>query len=76
MNFHYAMSKTIGGKFKIKNSTRKGLQVGLKAYQKAFLRIIIKGAGGSEVDFHFLVVSDRGECQLPGTFYGMKKYCS
>ena len=42
MNFHYAMSKTIGGKFKIKNSTRKGLQVGLKAYQKAFLRIIIK----------------------------------
>ena len=32
----------------------------------------IKGAGGSEIDFHFLVVSDRGECQLSGTFYGMK----
>ena len=44
MNFHFAMPKTIGGKFKIKNYTRKGLQVGLKAYQKAFLRIIIKNS--------------------------------
>ena len=32
-------------------------------------------AGGSEVDFHFFVVS-RGEWQLPETFFGMKKYCS
>ena len=31
-----------------------------------------KRAGGSKVDFHFLVVSDREECQLLGTFYGMK----
>ena len=29
---------------------------------------IIKGAGGSEVDFHFFVVSDRKECQLSETF--------
>ena len=28
------------------------------------------------VDFHFIVVSYRGEWQLPGTFFGMKKYCS
>ena len=28
-----------------------------------------KGAGGSEVDFHFLNVSDRGGCQLPGTSF-------
>ena len=35
-----------------------------------------KGDGGSEVDFHFFIVSDRGECQLTGTFFGMKKYCS
>ena len=38
--------------------------------------MVIKGAGGSEVDFQFLIVSDIGECQLPGTFYGMKKYIS
>ena len=37
---------------------------------------MIKGAGGSEVDFHFLIVSNRGECQLPGTFFEMKKFCS
>ena len=36
----------------------------------------LKGAGGSEVDFHFFVVSDRGECQLSGTFFRMEKYCS
>ena len=35
-----------------------------------------KGAGGSEVDFHFFVVSDRGKCQLSETFFEMKKYCS
>ena len=28
------------------------------------------------VDFHFFIVSDRGICQLPGTLFGMKKYCS
>ena len=33
----------------------------------------IKGAGGSEVDFHFFVVSDRRECQLSETFFRMKK---
>ena len=43
-------------------------------YKSSVYLIYIKGAGG--VDFHFLVVSDRGECKLPGTFYGMKKYCS
>ena len=31
--------------------------------------------GGSEVDFYFLIASDRGECQLPRTFFGMEKYC-
>ena len=34
------------------------------------------GGGGSEVDFHFSIVSNKGECQLPGTFFGMKKHCS
>ena len=39
--------------------------------------LVLGGRGvGSEIDFHFLVVSDRGGCQLTGTFYGMKKYCS
>ena len=33
--------------------------------------IQIKG-GGSEVDFPFLIVSDRGACQLSGNFYGLK----
>ena len=28
---------------------------------------------GSEVDFHFYVVPDRGECQLSGTFFRIKK---
>ena len=36
----------------------------------------LRGPGGSEVDFQFLIVSDRGEYQLPGTFHGMKKYVS
>ena len=40
------------------------------------LRGPAQGAGGSEVNFHFLVIYDRRECQLPGTLYGMKKYCS
>ena len=41
-----------------------------------FLFVVwLKGAGGpgSEVDFHFFVDSDRGECQLSETFFGMKK---
>ena len=36
----------------------------------------VKGAGGSEVDFHVFIVSDREECQLPWTFFGMKIYWS
>ena len=32
----------------------------------------LRGQGGSEVDFHFLIVSDIGACQLPGTFFRMK----
>ena len=38
----------------------------------------LKGAGGGEykVDFHFFVVSYRGECQLPGTRSGIKNYFS
>ena len=37
------------------------------------MKHIIKGAGqGSEVDFHFFVVSDRGECQLSETFFELK----
>ena len=36
----------------------------------------LRGQGGSEVDFHFLIVSNRGACQLPGTFFRMKKSCS
>ena len=34
----------------------------------------LRGGGGpnSEVDFHFLIVSDRGACQLTGNFYGLK----
>ena len=31
------------------------------------------GKGGSEVDFHFFL--NRGEWQLPLTFFGMKKHC-
>ena len=31
---------------------------------------------GSEVSFNFFIVSNRVERQLPGTFYGMKKYAS
>ena len=31
---------------------------------------------GSEVNFLFFIVSDEGECQLSGTFFGMKKYYS
>ena len=27
-------------------------------------------------DFNFFIVSDRGEWQLPGTFFGIEKYCS
>ena len=38
--------------------------------------VSLRGQGGSEVDFHFFVLSDIGEWQLPGTFFGMKKYCS
>ena len=40
----------------------------------------IKGAGGvddpGKVEIEFTVVPDRGECQLPDTFYQIKKYCS
>ena len=32
------------------------------------------GGEGYEVDFPFFVVSYREEWQLPGTFFGMKKY--
>ena len=28
------------------------------------------------VKIEFAIVVDKGEPQLPGTFYGMKKYCS
>ena len=42
--------------------------------------LIIKGAGGvddpGKVEIEFTVVPDRGECQLPDTFYQIKKYCS
>ena len=35
--------------------------------------LLIKGAGrGSKVDFHFFVVSDRGEFQPSEKFFGMK----
>ena len=33
---------------------------------------MLRGQGGSEVDFHFFVVSDRGECQLSGFFSELK----
>ena len=36
----------------------------------------VQGAGGSKVDFHYFIGSYRGECQLPGTFFEMEKYCS
>ena len=37
----------------------------------------LRGPGrGYEVNFHFLIVSDREECQLPGICLGMTKYCS
>ena len=40
-----------------------------------FLRgYLIKGA--REVDFHIYIFSYRGDCQLPGTFFKMEKYCS
>ena len=35
--------------------------------------IVLRGQGGTKVDFHFLIDSDRGTCQLPVTFYRMKK---
>ena len=48
-------------------------------YQNSMLIFVIdlkllalKGAGGSEVDFHFFVVSYRGEWQLPRIFFRMK----
>ena len=37
---------------------------------------IKEAEGGSVVDYHFFIVSDKGECQLPGNFYGMKTYSS
>ena len=48
----------------------------LRNYERKNLPLKGAGGGGSEVDFRILVVSDRGECQLPGTFYGMKNFCS
>ena len=39
---------------------------------KIYIKSILRGHGGFKVDFHFFVVSDRGECQLSGTFFGMK----
>ena len=29
------------------------------------------GGRGSKAVFNFLIVSDRGECQLPGNFFGL-----
>ena len=40
------------------------------------LFVRVKGVWGSVVDFHSFVVSYRGEWQLLGTFFGMKRYCS
>ena len=43
---------------------------------------LLRGPGGGGVDdpgkveIEFTVVPDRGECQLPDTFYQIKKYCS
>ena len=42
--------------------------------QMCYILAAIKGAGGSqgsEVDFEFFIDSDRGECKLPGTFFGL-----
>ena len=45
-------------------------------------RLDVKGAGRGGVDdprkvkIEFSVVPGRGECQLPGAFYQIKKYCS
>ena len=40
----------------------------------------LRGPGGvddpGKVEIEFTVVPDRGECQLPNTFYQIKKYCS
>ena len=40
----------------------------------------LRGPGGvddpGKVEIEFTVVPDRGECQLPDTFYQIKKYCS
>ena len=40
----------------------------------------LRGPGGvddpGKVEIDFTVVPDRGECQLPDTFYQIKKYCS
>ena len=42
--------------------------------------LMFKGAGGvddpGKVEIELTVVPDRGECQLPDTFYQIKKYCS
>ena len=46
-----------------------------------YVNVTIKGAGGGvddpgKVEIEFTIVPDRGECQLPDTFYQIKKYCS
>ena len=33
------------------------------------------GLRSAGVNFHFFIASDRGECQLTGTFFRMEKYC-
>ena len=33
---------------------------------------LLRGQGGSEVDFHFFIDSDSEEWQFPGTFFEMK----
>ena len=45
------------------------------------LKYALRGPGGglfdlAKVEMDFSVVSDREQCQLPGAFYRIKKYCS
>ena len=46
-------------------------------YYICYSNLILKGAGGvddpGKVEIEFSIVPDRGECQLPDTFYQIKK---
>ena len=60
-------------------ATRKGPFL-ISSYNFQYYYLKFKGAGGvgdpGKFEIKFSVVPDREECQLPDTFYQIKKYCS